>query len=230
MTATLERPPRITRAAPTPCIRPLRAALRQVVYFFLDFSNIAISASQLAPDYGDGVFGQRSVRLHSENLRSFVQRERIWGSGYAAAGLTDQRSLIKRPFEQVDITFDICERGCITGAEQNVDQRIQLEMMRLLEPDVEKGTVVLATGDGNGFSDNQGFIRTLAALHRSGFGVEVMSWRHSFNQHLRDWTHDHGGRVIELDDFYHDLTFIKDGRRATPKHQLGNKLARCLAA
>lgn len=195
------------------------------VYFFLDFANIGINARQLAAEHGDGLLRGRDVRLSCENLRLFAQRNRPWGSGYAAAALCNQQAAIKRHFEQQGIRFEICEPGAISGKEQNVDRCIQLEMHRLITSGRPKGSVVLATGDGAGHHRGEGFLDALATAYRAGFAIEVMSWRHSFNEALRDWAITHG-RVIELDDYYHDLTFVQGGRRATSKYQLSRKLAR----
>lgn len=206
-----------------------KACPRPFVYFFLDFSNIAITASQIAADHGDSFFGRHRVRLHCRNLRHFVERGRIWKQGYAAAGLWEQDSAIKRRFEEAGIKLDICERGQNSGREQNVDERIQVEMYKLVDKSVERGTVVLATGDGNGWSDRRGFIQTLSILHDQGFQVEVMSWRDSFNRHLRAWA-ETNGRAIELDAFYQDLTFVERYRPASSPHLMNRKLARYLAA
>tara|TARA_R110002049_G_scaffold285698_4_gene467052 strand:+ start:211256 stop:211954 length:699 start_codon:yes stop_codon:yes gene_type:complete len=195
------------------------------VHFFLDFSNIAISASNIAVENGDGLFDQQLVRIHAGNLRQIAQRNRCWGSGFAAAGLVDQQSRIKNAFEKEGVSFEICERGRITNREQYVDQRIQLQMHRLLRRPVERGVVVLATGDGNRTADSDGFIETLATLNEYGFRIEVMSWRDSMNSNLRSWA-SRFGRFIELDDFYRDLTFVVGGRCATPQHELGSKLIR----
>jgi hypothetical protein len=200
-------------------------SLRPKVYFFLDFSNIAISAGQLAADHGDSLLGRSRVRLHAPNLRAFVERERVWGGGYAAVGLWNQHAAIKHRFEESGIRFDICERGQKTHKEQNVDEKIQTEMYQLLDHSVERGTVVLATGDGNGYADKRGFIQTLSILHAHHFKIEVMSWKHSLNGTLRDWAKQNG-RIIELDDFYRDLTFVEGYRSAEPSQFLSNKLAR----
>lgn len=205
-----------------------RAGASPSVYFFLDFSNIAISARKLAPDHGDGLFGSQAVRLSSENLRLFVERDRHWGGGYAAAALANPRSPLKRQFEKQGFRFEAFERGEISGAEQSVDQAIQLEMYRLLALPPRNATVVLATGDGAGFDSGKGFTQALHDLYSHGFAIEVMSWRHSFNGVLRNWALAHG-RAIDLDDFYLDLTFIAGGRKATQKHMLGKKLARSKA-
>ena len=205
--------------------RGYRVTVRPKVYFFLDFSNIAISAGQLAADHGDNMFGRNRVRLHAPNLRAFVERERLWGDGYAAVGLWNQHAAIKSRFEESGIRFDIYERGQNSNKEQNVDERIQYEMLQLLHPSVERGTVVLATGDGNGYADKRGFIQTLSILHAHHFKIEVMSWKHSLNGTLRDWAQQNG-RIIELDDFYRGLTFIEGYRSAEPSHYLNRKLAR----
>lgn len=202
-----------------------RTKTRPTIHFFLDFSNIAISAGKISHAHGDGVFCSSKVRLHCGNLRQFVERDRIWGSGFAAAGLMNQNSPIKQHFKNIGIEFQICERGCVTGREQNVDERIQNEMLGLLDPEIERGTIVLATGDGSGFHDGRGFIKTLKIMRSFGFEIEVMSWQHSFNPFLRDWAKENG-RAIELDCFYEDLTFIDGARAATPTNRLNSKLAR----
>lgn len=98
-------------------------------------------------------------------------------------------------------------------------------MYRLLAPGTEKGTVVLATGDGNGHQQNEGFIEALATLLSYGFEIEVLSWRHSLNSFLKDWAINHG-RLIELDDYYMDLTFVEGQRTPSPISQLSKKLIR----
>jgi hypothetical protein len=206
-----------------PTISP--STSRSNVYFFLDFSNIAISAGHLAAAHGDSILGRPNVRLHAANIRSFVERGRFWRRGFAAAGLSNQQSPIKSHFQQCGIEFEICERGEITGKEQNVDERIRMEMLELLYDDVPLGTIVLATGDGNGSQENRGFVKTLKIMRQNGFSVEVMSWRHSLSSDLRDWSAENG-KIIELDAFYEDLTFVPGCRAVTPTHQLLKKLAR----
>ena len=69
------------------------------VYFFLDFSNIAISASQLAAKNGDGIYSDHRIRLHCDNLRALAERGRQWQSGFAAAGFSNPQSNIKQHFD-----------------------------------------------------------------------------------------------------------------------------------
>ena len=194
------------------------------VYFFLDFSNIAIAASRLAQQLEEDTCIQGRLRLHCENLRAIAERGRPWGSGFAAAGLANVQSCIKQKFDDVGITMHISERGVATHSEQNVDERIQYEMLRLLPRHAPPGVVALATGDGAGHKLGEGFLPTLQYLHECGFSIEVLSWEHSFNRELRSWVETHG-RAIVLDPFYEELTFIDGGRSALPRHLLNKKLA-----
>lgn len=194
------------------------------VYFFLDFSNIAISASRLAAERGDGIFSEGRVRLHCENLRAFAERGRPWGMGFAAAGLVHNQSGIKQRFDASGITMHLSERGVSTGSEQNVDERIQLEMLRLLPRHSPPGVVVLASGDGAGCDTGEGFLPVLKYLREKGFAIEVISWEHSFNRNLQDWANENGHAII-LDPFYKDLTYIDRGRPASTIRELHKKIS-----
>ncbi len=195
------------------------------VHFFLDFSNIAISAQQVANDFGDSVFDSYRVRIDSGNLRDLVLRGREWRSGYAAAGLNDLHAPFVNRFRELGFKFDVCERGCKSGREQGIDDKIQKELFRLACSRQPRGTVVLATGDGNGHELDEGFIPALQAVHEAGFAVEVMSWGRSFNCHLRSWAKNNG-KAIVLDAFYPEITFVEGGRRVRPLGNIFKKLAK----
>jgi len=147
---------------------------RQPLYFFLDFSNIAIGAKDIATQHGDSLFESKRLRLHAEHVKEFVTADRIFRRGFAAAGLNGRVDALARNFEQLDIEFQAYERGCVTGREQGIDAIIQGEMRKLLPSRVERGVVVLATGDGNGHSNDRGFLPTLQDLYAERFSIEVM--------------------------------------------------------
>ncbi len=95
-------------------------------------------------------------------------------------------------FRELGFKFDVCERGCKSGREQGIDDKIQKELFRLACSRQPRGTVVLATGDGNGHELDEGFIPALQAVHEAGFAVEVMSWAaHSIA------TYEAGQRIME---------------------------------
>lgn len=194
------------------------------VYFFLDFSNIAISASRLGTERGDGIYCDRHIRLSLMNLRRLAQRNRGWGSGFAAAAFSSSCSGLRKQMQDAGIELYDSERGIRSGREQNVDGQIQLEMYSLLSRRLPLGVVVLASGDGAGCEVGKGFIPVLQHLNESGFAIEVLSWGHSFNHKLRTWAENHG-RSIVLDPFYEDLTFIHGCRNVAPVHALYRKVA-----
>ncbi len=200
------------------------STVEPVVYFFLDFWNITRSAAHLAASHGDGIYNDRRVRLSCPNLRAFAERDRRWGSGYAAAAVSNPCAGLCKQMTQAGIDLEVSECGARSGREQNVDERIQLEMYRLQAHCIPRGIVVLATGDGAGSAEGRGFLPVLQQLSESGFDIEVMSWEHSFHGKLRDWAELHG-RAIVLDPFYKDLTFIDGGRSASSVNALYKKVA-----
>jgi len=199
-----------------PCRRP--------VYFFLDYSNIAISAQEIAW-VQDGFTSEHRVRLHARNLRALAERNREWRQGFAAAGLRAGCQKMCKHFDDAGIRIEVSERGSSSNREQNVDQRIQCEMLHLTKSSHQRGTVVLATGDGAAGSHNEGFQNALEILLEHDYSIELFSWRRTLNQVLRGWVERHG-RYIELDDFYSDITFIDGGRQATETHILNRKIAK----
>lgn len=199
-----------------PCRRP--------VYFFLDYSNIAISAQEIAW-VQDGFTSEHRVRLHARNLRALAERNREWKQGFAAAGLRAGCPKMCKHFDDAGIRIEVSERGSSSNREQNVDQRIQCEMLQLTKSSHQRGTVVLATGDGAVGSHKEGFQSVLENLLEHGYSIELFSWRRTLNQVLRGWVERHG-RYIELDDFYSDITFIDGGRQATETHILNRKIAK----
>jgi hypothetical protein len=202
----------------------ISVSAKRPVYFFLDYSNIAISAQDVGW-LSDGHAARHSIRLHARNLRALAQRNRDWKFGFAAAGLHATCPSLCRHFEEASINIHVSERGNNSNREQNVDERIQYEMLRLTKKCHERGTVVLATGDGAGSTRGEGFHSVLENLLEHGYSIELLSWKHSLNSDLRLWVETHG-RYIALDSFYQDITFIEGGREATGTHVLNRKIAK----
>ena len=72
----------------------------------------------------------------------------------------------------------------------------------------DPGIAVILTGDGAGFADGVGFHADLERMHRKGWRIEVLSWRHSCNRRMREWAEENG-KFIALDDFYDSVTFLE---------------------
>ena len=105
------------------------------------------------------------------------------------------------------------------GARAEAEQR---EMLRdFADYNGDPGTVVLLTGDGQGFDDGADFHADLERMHRRGWRVEVLSWANSCNARMREWV-EARGVFIPLDDFYDAVTFLEpssaDYPAADPRH------------
>ena len=110
------------------------------------------------------------------------------------------------------------------GREQGVDQALRTAMLRdAFDYNGNPGIAVLLTGDGSGFADGVGFHADLERMHKRGWRIEVLSWRHSCNRRMREWA-DQNGKFIALDDFYDSITFLEPpapGQRiADPRHPI----------
>lgn len=50
-----------------------------------------------------------------------------------------------------------------------------------------------------------------ACMHDSGWNIEVLSWQHCVNHHLKQWAMKFG-LFIDLDAYYMAITFLKSNR------------------
>ena len=48
----------------------------------------------------------------------------------------------------------------------------------------------------------------LERMHKRGWRIEVLSWRHSCNRRMREWA-EQNGKFVALDDFYESVTFLE---------------------
>ena len=124
------------------------------------------------------------------------------------------------------VKIELYERGASSGAEQWVDQCLQVHMLRVLADVQEPGIAVLLTGDGAGYDSGAGFHADLERLQNLGWGIEVLAWDAACRKSLKDWAKS-VGVYIPLDDYYDSVTFVQGGRysqnlsltrRPTAKH------------
>lgn len=101
-----------------------------------------------------------------------------------------------------------------SGENETVDHKIQLQMYRHAKKyRASPGTMVVCTGDGKGYDDEEGFLYDLEGFVDEGWQVRVVSWTHACGRSLKSFA-EKKGRFIALENHYDDVTFIAGGRNA----------------
>jgi hypothetical protein len=177
---------------------------------FVDVSNVFIGARDAAAARDED---PRAIRICAERLGALMAcgrstSERVALMNARVPDAVQQR--FRRSFEVISV-----EPGAITGSEQTNDSRLQVRMWQAPHAH-QPGTIVLASGDGNGWTHGEGFLPPLVAARKMGWALEIVAWRASLNQHLRARVAMLGGSIVYLDDNYEQVTFIEGGRRMRP--------------
>ena len=194
------------------------------VFVYWDNSNIFISAQAAAIDR-EGEEARWRVRLHFRNLLTLAHAARPVHRAVAAGSIPPELRQVWNRLENEGVDVRLLERGATHGREEGGDQALQTFMLRdAVDHNGDPGIAVMLTGDGSGFADGVGFHADLERMHRRGWRVEVLSWRHSCNRRMREWA-ERNGIFVALDDFYDSITFLEppapgrpvaDPRDATP--------------
>ena len=123
--------------------------------------------------------------------------------------------------EAAGVEVQLFDRGSPERREQDTPERIlQLRILEdALDHNGNPGVVVLLTGDGAGYHEGTGFHSTLERMHKRGWRVEILSWKHSCKQRMRQWAKANG-LFIALDDYYDSITFMTPSRPGF-EHVLG---------
>ena len=199
------------------------------VFIYWDNSNIFISARGAAVER-EGATARHGVRVDFRNLLVLARAGRDIERAIAVGSVPPELRHVWDRMENEGVTVELLERGAIEGREQGVDQTLQTAMLRdALDYNGDPGIAVLLTGDGSGFIDGVGFHADLERMHRRGWRIEVLSWRHSCNRRMREWA-ERSGTFVALDDFYDNITFLGPAMPgdpiAEPRHVLTIDLSR----
>lgn len=185
------------------------------VFIYWDNSNIFISAKEIATER-EGEDARPRVRIHFRNLLDLARADRPVHHAVAVGSVPPELRYVWNRLENEGVDVRLLERGALHGREEGVDQLLQTCMLRdLSDYNGDPGIAVLLTGDGSGFADGAGFHADLARMHRKGWGIEVLSWRHSCNRRMREWAEEKGV-FIALDDFYESVTFLEAAAPGQP--------------
>lgn len=131
----------------------------------------------------------------------------------ANAGVSEAVLAHWRPF----FTVLKAESGTASGLDQAADEMLQNRLLLMLLRPGPAAVVVVATGDGAGGSWNRGigFVPTLIAARRRGFGVEVLAFPTQIHPRLRALG-ERAGAFVDLDRCYEQITFLEGLRGALP--------------
>ena len=178
------------------------------VFIYRDNSKVFISAQQVAIER-EGETARPRVRIHFRNLLELASAGREIEHAVAVGSIPPELGLVWNVLENEGVAVQKLERGLMQGREQGVDQALQTVMLRDgFDYNGDPGIAVLLTGDGAGFDDGVGFHADLERMHRRGWWIEVLSWRHSCNRRMREWA-ETNGTFVALDDFYDSITFLE---------------------
>lgn len=178
---------------------------QQPVHIFWDNSNIYIPAQDVA--FGrEGPLAGREIRIHFDNLYQLARAKRPVAVSLCVGSVPPEMEAVWAKLRSSGVRVELFERGAESGAEQGVDQCLQVHMLRALIDADEPGVAVLLTGDGAGYDTGAGFHADLERMHKKGWGVEVISWEHSCNKRLKAWAQANGV-FVPLDKHFDQITF-----------------------
>jgi hypothetical protein len=185
------------------------------IFIYWDNSNIFISSQSVA-EMREG-FGARSrFRVHFHNLLELARAGREVVHALAVGSIPPELRAVWNALENEGVQVSLQERGQLQGTEQGVDQELQVQMLRdLADNNGAPGIAVLLTGDGSGFETGAGFHADLKRMKGKGWGIEVLSWRHSCSARMRHWAEENGV-FIPLDDYYGAITFLEPPSAGQP--------------
>ena len=188
------------------------------VFVYWDNSNIFHEMQRLAEELDEGPDARYRVRIHFDNLLRLAHADRPLRKAFAAGSIPPEMRSLWNRMEARSVEVALFDRGQPDRGEQEMPDRIlQLRMLEdALDFNGTPGIVTLLTGDGAGYLEGAGFHRTLERMHRRGWRVEILSWRHSCNQRMRRWAEENGV-FVALDDFYESITFLEPSK---PGYQL----------
>ena len=188
------------------------------VFIYWDNSNIFISARSIAAER-EGQTAYYRVRVNFRNLLELARAGRNIEHAIAVGSVPPELRHIWNRLENEGVAVQLLERGALEGRERGVDQTLQTAMLRdAFDYNGNPGIAVLLTGDGSGFSDGVGFHADLERMHRRGWRIDVLSWRHSCNRRMREWA-EQNGIFVALDDFYDSITFLERSMPGDPVAQ-----------
>lgn len=185
------------------------------VFIYWDNSNIVLEAKRLAAKR-EGQDVRPRVRIHFDNLISLARAKRQIKSASVAGLAPPELDALKGKMEKQDIKVRLFKRENGHGEPTGPDESLQRQMLRdAHDHQNDPGIAVLLTGDGKGLAEGVGFHADARRMHKQGWRVEILSWKHSCTKEMRQWAEDVGA-FISLDDYYESITYLEPSTSGFP--------------
>lgn len=178
--------------------------------FYVDNSNIFHEGQRFAETKAHE--SRHGFRLYFPNfvklcLQGRIPNEVVWAGSIPPP----DDSVWTYLRDELGIEPELLNRSGV-GEQETIDHLIQLKMYRHVRKyKDDPGTIILATGDGKGYEQEDGFLYDVEGFVNDGWRLELYSWEHSCHRRLRNFAETHG-EFVSLDKFYDKISFIKDGR------------------
>lgn len=185
------------------------------MYIFWDNSNIHYAGlNQVFPKKEPGI-EKELYRTHFSNLLNLVVQDRVVDDIYFSGSVPPKGDSLWNQIRGLGITPSLLPRSVSDGEADTTDHVLQLALLRLYMDKPEPKTVALLTGDGAGIEGGQGFLADAKRIAAKGWTFEVYSWDAACHGLLKQFANENG-KYVNLEDYYENITFIKNGRRVKP--------------
>ena len=194
---------------------------RVSAHIFVDNSNIFGGARRVVVQREREV-AKADVRVYYRNLFLLVERGHDVATRELAGSVPPGNEELWDYARDAGYNPGLLRRIEVDGgqlAEQGVDELLHLKIANVLL-DFYDGpqSLVLVTGDGRVSEFGTSFPLQVERALRLRWQVEVWSWRTQLSNEYRRLARNAAGfmNVHELDDYYDQITFIRDGRVVVP--------------
>ena len=144
---------------------------------------------------------------------NLVTRGRQIDNIYFAGSVPPKDDAIWNAVKRLGTTPSLLPRSLTDGEADTTDHVLQLALLRLAIDSPKPNTIALLTGDGAGINSGEGFLADAIRLAARGWKFEVYSWDAACHTKLKEFAQQNG-KYVKLEDYYNNVTFIVDGRRA----------------
>jgi len=183
------------------------------MYIFWDNSNIHYAGLNQVMPLKEPTAKKESYRTFFSGLLKLVAQNRQIDGIFFAGSIPPKNDSLWNAVKAIGIQPSLLPRSITDGEADTTDHVLQLALLRLAMDHQEPNTVALLTGDGAGINSGEGFLADAKRLYERGWKFEIYSWDVACHTQLKFFAKTYG-KYVKLEDYYMNITFLKDGRHA----------------